>query len=203
MPEKLTAVDGPSRKGHKRLAGGALSSTPSEIGPSEDSPDERALKRAQRYHASFPEVSVETIAGHLGIIGAGNAMSQAVARYLDAYGINRPRYSLLRALYFSPEGMLSQSELAKEVGSSQPNVTQLLHSLESDGFIERVIFPENRRVTFARLTSSGFEKCDELVPEMVRFMERSMSALSEDEKAQFIALLTRVRKTLESFFGDD
>lgn len=160
-------------------------------------PEENFLRRANRYHDYFPETSVDVIAGHLAVVNTGTAMTRAVTRYLEQYGINPARYSLLRALYFSPERMLPQSQLAREMGTSQPNVTQLLHALEKQGLVERVIFPVNRRVTYARLKPEGVALCERLVPNMVRFMESSMKGLSTEELAELRKLLAKVRSRAE------
>jgi MarR family 2-MHQ and catechol resistance regulon transcriptional repressor len=136
---------------------------------------------------------LEVLAGHIAVVNTGVAMSRAVMRHLEQYGINPARYSLLRAIYFAPDRMLPQSQIAREMGTSQPNVTQLLHALEKEGMVERVIFPENRRVTFARLTPQGIARCDVLVPDMVRFMQSSMQGLTTEELSELHRLLAKAR----------
>ena len=129
-------------------------------------------------------------------------MRAAVSRHLDQYGINLARYSLMRALYFTSDRMLPQSQIAREMGTSQPNVTQLLHALEKDGLVERLIFPENRRVTFARLKPEGVAMCDTLVPSMVQFMETSVEGLTEDELAELQRLLAKVGARAEDLLQE-
>ena len=164
--------------------------------------EDNFLRRANRYHEAFPETSADIIAGHIAVVNTGSAMGRAVTHHLEQYGINPARYSLLRAIYFAPERMLPQSELAREMGTSQPNVTQLLHALEREGLVERVIFPENRRVTVARLRPEGVSLCDVLVPDMVQFMERSMQGLSTAELAELRRLLAKVRGRAEELVSE-
>jgi DNA-binding MarR family transcriptional regulator len=152
-------------------------------------PEDNILRRANRYHEAFPDTSIEVIAGHIAVVNTGSAMGPA-------------RYSLLRAIYFATERMLPQSQLAREMGTSQPNVTQLLHALEKDGLVERVIFPANRRVTFARLKPAGVALCDVLVPDMVQFMERSMQGLTTEDLAELHRLLAKVRGRAEELIED-
>jgi DNA-binding MarR family transcriptional regulator len=167
--------------------------TPQKQAPAPERPEDNFLRRATRYHEAFPDTSLEVIAGHIAVVNTGSAMGRAVTHHLAPYGINPARYSLLRAIYFSPERMLPQSHLAREMGTSQPNVTQLLHALEKDGLVERVIFPANRRVTYARLKPEGVALCDVLVPDMVQFMESSMQGLTKNELAELHKLLAKVR----------
>ena len=151
---------------------------------------------------AFPETDVDVIAGHIAVVRTGSEMRSAVSRHLEHYGINVARYSLLRALYFTRERMLPQSQIAREMGTSQPNVTQLLHALEKDGLVERVIFPENRRVTFARLKPEGVTLCDTLVPSMVQFMEASMEGLTAQELGELQRLLARVSARAEALYRE-
>ena len=168
----------------------------------DERPEASILRRARRYHEEFPDISLEVIAGHLAVNSTGAAMSRAVTRHLEQYDINPARYSLLRAIYFSQQRMLPQSQLAREMGTSQPNVTQLLHALEKDGLVERVILPENRRVTYARLTPEGFERCEILVPDMVQFMQSSVNGLTTKELVELHRLLAKVRARAEELYED-
>ena len=168
----------------------------------DEHPEANILRRARRYKEEFPDTSLDIIAGHLAVVNAGSAMGRAVTRHLEKYSINPARYSLLRAIYFAPDRMLPQSQLAREMGTSQPNVTQLLHALEKDGLVERVIYPENRRVTFARLRPEGVALCEVLVPDMVQFMQSSMQGLSAEELEELHRLLAKVRGRAEELIKD-
>jgi DNA-binding MarR family transcriptional regulator len=165
-------------------------------------PEEVVQRRASRYQNAFPDTDLDVIASHIAVVRTGAEMRAAVVRHLERYGINLARYSLMRALYFTTERMLPQSEIAREMGTSQPNVTQLLHALEKDGFVERIIYPENRRVTFARLKPEGIAICDVLVPNMVKFMETSMEGLTADELTELQRLLAKVGRRAEALIRD-
>jgi DNA-binding MarR family transcriptional regulator len=89
------------------------------------------------------------------------------------------------------------------MGTSPPNVTQLLDALERDGLVERVINAENRRVTYARLTAKGEAMCAEMVPDMVRFMDETMDGLSKQEKQQLTGLLIRLRHNFDRYLSSD
>ena len=165
--------------------------------PQESVDTDAVLRRIERYHAAFEQADVESIGSHIAVVNTGLLMQQAVTRFLTTnFEINPARYSLLRALYFSPEKKLPQNQVAREMGTSPPNVTQLLDALERDGLVERMINRENRRITYARLTEAGIAKCEQVVPAMVHFMETSMEALSPDERAELRQLLLKLRTYL-------
>ena len=165
----------------------------------DDKPSDAVLRRVERYQAAFSDADVDSIGSHIFVVNTGILMQQVVTRFLTLnFDINPARYSLLRALYFSPEKKLPQNQVAREMGTSPPNVTQLLDALERDGLVERVINRENRRITYARLTEAGIAKCEQVVPAMVDFMHKTMEALSPAEKRQIEDLLRKVRTHLAS-----
>jgi MarR family 2-MHQ and catechol resistance regulon transcriptional repressor len=149
------------------------------------------------YAAGFPAERPESFSAHLAVVRTGTAMRNAVTSFLGArYDINTARYSLLRALYFAEGRRLSQSDIAREMAVTSPNVTQLIDALEADGLVERVVSETDRRVTFARLTTSGEERCSELVPAMAAFMEATTEALTTEELSMLTELLQKLRDNL-------
>ena len=158
---------------------------------------ERLERTAARYAAAFPAERPDAFRAHLAVVRTGVAMRNAVTAFLAArHEINTARYSLLRALYFAEEQKLSQSDLARELAVTSPNVTQLIDALESEGYVERVVSETDRRVTFARLTRTGEERCAELVPAMAAFIEQTVEALTTEELQQLTTLLQKVRDNL-------
>jgi len=158
---------------------------------------ERLERTAARYAAAFPAERSDAFRAHLAVVRTGVAMRNAVTAFLAArHEINTARYSLLRALYFADGRKLSQSDLARELAVTSPNVTQLIDALETEGYVERVVSETDRRVTFARLTPDGERRCTELVPAMAGFMEATTDALSTEELQQLTALLEKLRENL-------
>ena len=152
---------------------------------------------AARYSDAFPSADVNAFRAHLAIVRSGNRLSQAVGQYLSShFGLNSARYSLLRALYFTDGHRLPQSEVARAMNVTSPNVTQLIDALEREGLVERVISESDRRVTYARLTPAGEQRCAELIPAMARFMQESCAPLTSEEMDLLTELLGRFRHNL-------
>jgi MarR family transcriptional regulator, 2-MHQ and catechol-resistance regulon repressor len=152
---------------------------------------------AGRYSQAFPSADVNSFRAHLAVVRSGARLSQAVGQYLNArFGLNSARYSLLRALYFTDGHRLPQSEVARAMNVTSPNVTQLIDALEREGLVERAISESDRRVTYAQLTREGENRCAELIPAMARFMQETMAPLSSEEMAQLTSLLDRFRANL-------
>jgi MarR family 2-MHQ and catechol resistance regulon transcriptional repressor len=162
-----------------------------------DMMDEGLERVAARYSQAFPTADINSFRAHLSIVRSGTRLAQAVAQYLGThFGINLARYSLLRALYFAEGHRLPQSEVARAMHVTSPNVTQLIDALEREGLVERVLSASDRRVTYAQLTSLGAEKCTIMIPAMARFMEESCAPLNSEEMALLTSLLARFRHHL-------
>jgi DNA-binding MarR family transcriptional regulator len=152
----------------------------------------------QSYSHAFPDVDMDALNTHLILAGTANATTRGIeARILSkGFELTRPRYTIVRMLYLSPEGALPQSEIAQALHVSAANVTQLIDALASDGWVERVVNPADRRVTYAQLTELGKERCSVLVPAIVDFMLESVSVLDKDEQAELRRLVSKVRAAL-------
>jgi MarR family 2-MHQ and catechol resistance regulon transcriptional repressor len=172
------------------------------VDESSDAPgyDPKARRIAESYRAAFPNVDQQALETHLGIAATGGLMSNALVDHLAEAGfdITRPRFTVLRMLYLAPDRRLPQSEIAHQMSVSGANVTQLIDALEREGWVQRVVNPADKRVTFAQLTPEGEERCSRLVPAMIDFMEASCGPLTQEERVQLSALLAKVRRFLEA-----
>jgi Transcriptional regulators len=88
-------------------------------------------------------------------------------------------------------------ELAKELLVTQPAVTALIDSLEERGLVERTRSNEDRRVVFVRITEKGSQVLKEIVEKRKEFMRRMTQALSQDELAQLVNILTKLSAQAE------
>jgi DNA-binding MarR family transcriptional regulator len=150
-----------------------------------------------RYSEAFPEADINAFRAHFSIVRSGVRLSQAVGQFLDHnFGLNSARYGLLRALYFTEGHRLRQTEVARAMDVTAPNVTQLIDALERDGLVERVTSDTDRRVTYAQLTRAGTALCAKAIPAMGRFMQETMAPFSSKEMAQLARLLARFRNHL-------
>jgi DNA-binding MarR family transcriptional regulator len=109
------------------------------------------------------------------------------------FDLSRPRYSIVRMLYLSPEQAMAQSDIAQALGVSGSNITQLIDALVADGWVEREPSPVDKRVTYASLTEAGKSRASVLVPAVVQYMVESCSSLTKNEQAELRRLVDKVR----------
>ena len=144
----------------KRFGGHPLSNAQ----PPDDSKRQHAL--AMAYIDQMPWADVVALEANLAVMGTGAALGRAMARAIEPFGFNLgpPRYAVVRVIFLSEDGRLSLSEIAKRVGVTTTNITNLIDGLERDGWVERQAHPSDRRVTYVRLTTDGLERCSRLIP---------------------------------------
>jgi DNA-binding MarR family transcriptional regulator len=170
------------------------------VGEASAPPSQRTL---ESYTNAFPDAHAEALATHLAVTSTGGLLTREIEAIIQQLGfdLSRPRYTIIRWLYLSPETGMAQSDLAQALRVSGPNITQLIDGLASEGWVERVTSPTDRRVVHARLTSEGKKRASRLVPTIVEFMEESVQKLSADEQAELRRLLDKVRFSVEEARG--
>jgi MarR family transcriptional regulator, negative regulator of the multidrug operon emrRAB len=166
------------------------------VGQADVPPSQRTLNS---YTQAFPGADAEALAAHLALTSTGGLLTRGIeARILElGFDLSRPRYTIVRTLYLSPDNAMAQSELAQALRVSGPNVTQLTDGLVAEGWVERVVNPADRRVVHARLTNEGKKRAARLVPAIVEYMQDSCNQLSADEQAELRRLLDKVRLGVE------
>jgi DNA-binding MarR family transcriptional regulator len=106
-----------------------------------------------------------------------------------------PRFDLLAQLEREPDGLLMK-ELSKRLMVTSGNVTALTDQLESEGFIERIAVPRDRRATKIRLTSLGTTKFSQMAIVHEQWVAKMFSALDRLEQEQLHALLAKLKNSL-------
>jgi DNA-binding MarR family transcriptional regulator len=91
------------------------------------------------------------------LLSAAHALEDRLESCLAQVGLSTPKFSVLSALVESP-APLSLSDLASKLSCVRSNMTQLVDRLESDGLVQRVHCPNDRRSVKAEITSLGRER---------------------------------------------
>jgi DNA-binding MarR family transcriptional regulator len=87
----------------------------------------------------------------------------SILRVLDAelvaeHGLTSRDYEVLLYLSQAPERMLPMSALSEATMLTRSGITRLIDGLVDCGLIERVSCPKDARVSYARLTETGYDK---------------------------------------------
>jgi DNA-binding MarR family transcriptional regulator len=152
------------------------------------------------YVDQFPWADIVALEANLAVIETGDALRRAIARAIEPMGFNLgpPRYLVVRAVFLAQNGRLSLSEIAKRIGVTTTNVTNLIDGLERDGWVERQVHPSDRRVTYVQLTEAGRERCSRLIPATAQFTSQMFAGLTDEEKTSLISTLQKLRRMADA-----
>jgi DNA-binding MarR family transcriptional regulator len=94
-----------------------------------------------------------------------NTTTRALDQALSAeHGISVKEFDVLITLFNAPGGQLRMTDLAEKVLLTPSGVNHLVTRLERDGLVSRSVDKEDRRSSFAALTSAGHRRLRESRP---------------------------------------
>ena len=102
-------------------------------------------------------------------------------------------YDVLVHLSEAPDGQLRMQELADAVLLSKSGLTRLIDRMQRDGLVTRSACPDDRRGTYAQLTTAGRDRLRDAAPTHLRGVREHFADLFDDDEAvQLQRLLQRV-----------
>ena len=149
----------------------------------------------QRNTADSTDLRPEKSAGYL-VRDTHLLFAKALRTRLQTHQITPGQWYFLRALW-DEEG-LSQRELSRRVGTTEPTTVSALRLLARNGMIERVRNPKDRRTINIFLTERARAMKAELMPVAIEVNDVATAGLSDEEFTQLRALLQKVRENLSA-----
>jgi MarR family transcriptional regulator, 2-MHQ and catechol-resistance regulon repressor len=125
------------------------------------------------------------------IVRAGEAFVALANRALSGYQLSPAARQALAVLDGAGEP-LSPTEIARRLIVTTASVT----SLERRGLVERRADPADRRRLLVAITPPAQDLVRQYVPEVVALQGAVMDGISEEDRQQLIAVLTRIREAI-------
>ena len=120
-----------------------------------------------------------------------------ISEALEPADLTPLQYAVLGSLDDAPG--IDQRRLADRIGVDPVSAHQLLDELEAAGLVERRIAADDRRSRSLHLTRDGLKLRRSLRAPMMATQDRILGPISPEERARFVALLTRVIEGNESY----
>ncbi len=127
------------------------------------------------------------------------AFARALRARLHPHGMTPGQYFFLRALWI--EQGLSQRELSRRVGTTEPTTASALRLLEKKGLVRRVRNRNDRRTINIFLTAEGSGLKDELLAHAIDINAAAVAGLPQADIDRALELLRRMGENLESEEG--
>jgi MarR family transcriptional regulator, 2-MHQ and catechol-resistance regulon repressor len=168
----------------------------SEVGPIDDA----ISMAARQYGEKFPWADVRSIEIALRLSATQSTIHASNQRLFRENGFERAagRIAVLRVLYLSPMGRLSQHEISNQTQVTPANVSYVIEGLEKDGLVTRTPHETDRRAIWAQLTPEGKKIFSEIAPAMTAHLSSLGAGFTEEEKMLFSSFLQRMRENAES-----
>jgi DNA-binding MarR family transcriptional regulator len=110
----------------------------------------------------------------------------------DRFRTTLPRFDLMAQLERVPEG-LRMNELSRRMMVTGGNVTGIADQLESEGLVQRVTVPTDRRVFKIQLTARGRKLFTQMAREHETWVLQAFASLSSQDATTLHTLLGRVK----------
>jgi DNA-binding MarR family transcriptional regulator len=120
------------------------------------------------------------------LLDAARAVEARVERALADAGLSLAKLGALRHLALA-ETPLTLTQLAERHCCGRSNVTSLIDRLEADGYVERIVDPNDRRTVRAALTETGraaYARASAILAEHERSLDERLGQAPRAELAR-------------------
>lgn len=130
----------------------------------------------EKYKERFPEMNTEAVDDALKMLRKASLLLRVLEAYFSDHGLSQTRFLAMIILdrEHNKKG-LSAKTIASRLDISKPVVTNTLKSLERDKFITTTKNRSDGRGKWIKLTKSGRQKLDDLLPGYFRIINDAMS----------------------------
>lgn len=143
--------------------------------------DSRFRQAVRESGRSFSEKEIRTVEAMTALRITGRLVRQLMDRWAEKHGLSEGRLHVLFTLASAPQHQLPLGELADRLDVTPRNVTGLIDHLERDGLVGRIDDPDDRRLTYARLTPAGGKRLDGMRGQGLAWQLKIAAGLSTEE----------------------
>jgi len=127
---------------------------------------------------------------------AYRSVNEHVNKLIQTYGLNPTEFAVLELLYHKGDQPLQQ--IGGKILLASGSITYVVDKLEQKGLLLRVACPNDRRVTYAQITSEGRKFIEEIFPDHAEKINELMKELTSSEKDIVTELLKKLGLSVEN-----
>ncbi|MBP9853946.1 MAG: MarR family transcriptional regulator [Candidatus Omnitrophica bacterium] len=125
-----------------------------------------------------------------GMLCVYSLLYRKMEEYFKDYELTPVKYNTLLLLkYLGGAEGLSQSEICHHLIVSPSNITRLIDRLIDDGYVERNLSQEDRRIKLIKITKSGSDILEKLFHGYGEMIQQSVYVLERKKVEQLASLL--------------
>lgn len=124
------------------------------------------------------------------LVRATDALHELIKRDVAQYGLNPTEFSVLELLYH--RGRQPIQSIGKKVLIASSSITYVVDKLEAKNYVERKACPEDRRVTFAELTTEGQQLMETIFPKHEQAINNVFQGIEQQELEEMICTVKKI-----------
>ncbi|WP_029333352.1 MarR family winged helix-turn-helix transcriptional regulator [Exiguobacterium oxidotolerans] len=124
------------------------------------------------------------------MVRAVDALHEVIKQDVAKSGLNPTDFSVLELLYH--KGRQPIQLIGKKVLITSGSITYVIDKLEKKNYVVRQACPEDRRVTFAELTTEGQTLMDTIFPEHEQAINQVFQGIDQVEIELFIKTAKKI-----------
>ena len=136
------------------------------------------------------EIATEKLNAVSVILRASQSIQEVIRKDAAKYEMNPTEFAVLEVLYQKGDQPIQM--IGKKVLISSSSITYVVDKLEQKKFVVRKACPEDRRVTYASLTSHGKTLMDRIFPKHEKKMEGIFCQFTDTDMNKMIELLKKI-----------
>ena len=137
----------------------------------------------------------KALGAFIGIMRGNNKLEKVVKQDVAADHLNITEFSVLELLFH--QGRQTTQTIKEKILIASSSTTYVIDQLEKKEYVERLINPADKRVTYVSLSLQGHELMETIFPRHEQTIAACFSSLTDDELNQLIKLLSKVNKQLD------
>jgi DNA-binding MarR family transcriptional regulator len=137
------------------------------------------------------------------LLRTADHLTRLYARVIEAEGITRQQYNVLRILRGAGPSGLPTLEIGSRMIEQTPGITRLLERLEARGFVERVRGGEDRRQVWCTVTSTGLDLLSRLDAPVDAAGQAAFALLSATGLDQLLEFMDQIRESVRGEIGEE
>lgn len=151
---------------------------------------EKEIKQSQPFETLCQETA-------LGLLRTADVIHRAYAAAMQPFDITFQQYNVLRIVKGAGEDGIATTLIAERMIERNPGVTRLIDRLERKKLLKRKRSKTDRRVVTCRATASGVDLLEDMSAAVRAAEERMMTLMEEAELSFAIALLDKLRGSVQ------
>ncbi len=132
----------------------------------------------------------ETLKTYLKLMRASDKIAEQCHRHLAVHQLTSSQFAVLEALHHL--GPLCQKEIGEKLLKSRGNITTVINNLEKRKLVNRRRNSEDKRYYSVELTQTGKQLIEEIFPQHVAGVIRSLNPLTPAEQYELARLCRKL-----------